>query len=282
MSRQHDLKNNAIIGEAMKPYTHHDVINTGMGKNETTTLCLVSEEPLSIRVQGKPYTVVMRTPGDEIAHVAGFCLGEGLVDSPDEFNVLAYCEDDVNVVTVTLSSECQNRVSDLLLRRGFISQTSCGICGKELIDDLKQLIPPVLDERKISLAMGRSCLFHLSDFQPLRDKTRSSHGAALFDSKGRILAIGEDVGRHNALDKVVGKLFLEKKLHDAAILVLSSRVSYELVQKAARAMIPVIFSVSRPTALGVDLADKLGMTLACQNGAEGLFVFCGAHRLSRD
>jgi FdhD protein len=101
----------------------------------------------------------------------------------------------------------------------------------------------------------------------------------IFDAAGRMLAAGEDVGRHNALDKVVGKLFLQNRLQEASILVLSSRVSYELVQKAARARIPVILSVSRPTALGVDLADRLGLTLACMNGSEGLYVFTGSSRL---
>lgn len=240
-------------------------------------LDLIKEDPLSIRIQGKPYTVVMRTPGDEIAHVAGFCLGEGIVDSPEDFETLGYCGEDVNVVTVTLKPERINRISDILNRRGFISQTSCGICGKELVDDLKQNITPVLEVGKVNTKAATHCLNTLSDHQTHR---RSCHAAAIFTKDGKLLSVGEDVGRHNALDKSIGKLFQDGKLDMGSLLVLSSRISYELVQKAARAKIPVIFAVSGPTALAVELAESLGMALVCQTRNKDLFVFCGEHRLA--
>lgn len=248
---------------------------------DETTLNLIGEEPLAIRIQGNPYAVIMRTPGEEIAHVAGFCLGEGLVESPDDFNVLSYCEDDVNVVTATLSTKRQEKVAGLLLRRGYISQTSCGICGKELVDDLKQQIAHVGPGRTIDPACILSSLNGLADHQPLRGRTRAAHGAALFTAEGKILSSAEDVGRHNALDKTVGKLFLSKKLHEASFAVMSSRISYELVQKAAMAKIPVLAGISRPTALAVDLAQSLNMSLLCLDGAQGLYSFCGQHRLLR-
>jgi FdhD protein len=248
------------------------------GKNDIC-LDLIREVPLSIRVQGKPHTVIMRTPGDEVAHAAGFCLGEGLVDSIDDFSTLGYCEQDINVVTVTLKPERVHRIPDILQRKGFISQTSCGICGKELIDDLKQNLKMLPGRSKVSMKAALHCLNALSDHQTVR---YSCHAAALFTKKGDLLSVGEDVGRHNALDKSIGKLFVDKKLDMAALLVLSSRISYELVQKAARAGICVIFSVSGPTALAVELAESIGMALVCQKKNKGLLVFCGEDRLVSD
>ncbi|MBU1570234.1 MAG: formate dehydrogenase accessory sulfurtransferase FdhD [Proteobacteria bacterium] len=243
---------------------------------------LIGEEPLSIRIQGKPYSVVMRTPGDEIPHVAGFCLAEGIVDSVDDFKTLAFCDGtDTNVVTVTLTSSRIKAVSDLLERKGFISQTSCGLCGKELIEDINQTISPLPDKIKIDINKALLCLESLSDHQPLRKETYASHAAALYTSDCRLLAVAEDVGRHNALDKAIGKLFLNKKLKKASLLILSSRVSFELVQKAARAAIPVILAMSRPTDLAIKLATELNITIACLARDAGLFIYCGEKRLKR-
>ena len=241
---------------------------------------LIGEEPLSIRVQGKPYSVVMRTPGDEIAHVAGFCLAEGLADEPDDIVNIAFCDgSDSNVVTVMLKASRLEKIPELLERRNFISQTGCGLCGKEIVDELYQIIQPMSEGRKADIKKASECLRHLSDHQPLRRQTRSAHAAAIYDSDYSLLSVAEDVGRHNALDKAVGKLFLGRKLRQASLLTLSSRISYELVQKAARARIPIIFAVSRPTALAVELASQLNMTLACLAKDDGIYVFCGSNRL---
>lgn len=243
---------------------------------------LIGEEPLLIQVEGKPYSVVMRTPGDELSHVAGFCLGEGIVDTPDDIQILAHCDSiDSNVVTVTLEEARKGKISDLLKRRSFISQTSCGICGKEIVNDIYQIIHPLTDDTKIDAKAALGCLENLSHHQPLRKKTRASHAAALYTPDLELLSVAEDVGRHNALDKAIGKLFLKGKLEKALLLILSSRISYELVQKAARARIPMILAVSRPTSLAVELAYKLNMTLACFAEGPGLFIFCGEHRLKR-
>jgi len=242
---------------------------------------LIGEEPLSIRIQGNPYAVVMRTPGDEIAHVAGFCLSEGIVDSPEDFNSLAFCDgEDTNVVTVTLKAIRQEKISQILDRRGFVSQTSCGLCGKEIVKDLYQSIHPLSDDTRLNIRKAFDCLDNLSHHQPLRQKTKAAHAAVLYTSGFELLSVAEDVGRHNALDKAVGKLFLDAKLEKAALLTLSSRISYELVQKAARARIPVLLAMSKPTSLAVELASELNMTLACPNDDTGLYVFCGGHRLT--
>lgn len=242
---------------------------------------VIAEEPLSIRVQGKPYAVVMRTPGDEIAHVAGFSLGEGIVDSPEDLNDIAFCDgEDTNVVAVTLKAPRQEQIADIMDRREFVSQTSCGLCGKEIVKDLFQTIRPISDGVRIDIQQAYHCLETLSDYQPLRNKTRAAHAAALYASDGEQLTVAEDVGRHNALDKAVGRLFLDCTLKQASLLVLSSRISYELVQKAARARVPVILAVSRPTSLAVQLAAELNMTLACRaKKGPGLYIFCGEERL---
>ena len=241
---------------------------------------LIGEEPLSIRIQGNPYSVIMRTPGDEIPHVAGFCLGEGIVDSPDDATAIAFCDgSDSNVVTVTLKPSRRDKISEILDRRGYISQTSCGLCGKEIVKDLHQTLQPLSDTSKIDINKGFQCLNMLAEQQPYRQKTRAAHAASIYDSDFNLLSTAEDVGRHNALDKAIGKIFLAHNLPKAALLILSSRISYELVQKAARARIPVIIAMSRPTSLAVTLATELNMALASSADEDGLYVFCGADRL---
>ena len=242
---------------------------------------MLGEEPLSIRIQGNPYSVVMRTPGNEIELVAGFCLTEGIIDTPDDYISLAFCDgEDTNTVAVSLVPSRREKISQILDRRGFISQTSCGLCGKEIVKDLYQEIQPLQDSGRIEISRAHDRLENITQYQPLRHQTRAAHAAVLFDSDFELLASAEDVGRHNAVDKVIGKAFLDKRLNQAAFLVLSSRISFELVQKAARARIPVILAISRPTALAVQLATELNITLATQSsGGPGLYVFCGAQRL---
>jgi len=244
-------------------------------------LDLIQEEPLAIRVQGQPYAVVMRTPGDEPAHVAGFCLAEGIVDSPDDIGTIASCEGDAtNVVTITVTPIRLTAITAVLERRGFVSQTSCGICGKELVEDLSQMVKVLPNGPPIDLEKAYHCLETLKEHQTLYRKTRASHAAAIYSANFELLSLAEDVGRHNALDKAIGKLFLKRTLHQAAILILSSRISYELVQKAARAKIPFILAASRPTALAVELADSLNMTLASPSKGAGINVYCGSRRLA--
>ena len=252
------------------------------GKVKTSTrLDLIQEEPLSIRIQGQPYAVVMRTPGDEPAHVAGFCLAEGILDSPDDIGTIASCEGDAtNVVTLTVTPGRLPAITAVLERRGFVSQTSCGICGKELVEDLSQMVQALSDGPPIDLERAYHCLATLKESQTLYQRTRASHAAAIYTSTFELLSLAEDVGRHNALDKAIGKLFLKGILHQAGVLILSSRISYELVQKAARAKIPFIMAASRPTALAVELADSLNMTLASPSKGSGIHVYCGLRRLA--
>ena len=264
----------------MKGYSKTAITHWNRKKRQTTRQVVVEEEPLAIRVQGKPYAVIMRTPGDEKAHAAGFCLAEGIADSPDDIASIGVCNDgDTNVVTITLKASRRLDVKNTLERRAFISQTSCGICGKEIVKDLQQDISRLPSGPILSADRVRNSIDILSHYQPLRRQTFASHAAALFNEECELLTVAEDVGRHNALDKAIGRLFLKNQLTDARLLVLSSRISYELIQKAARAQIPIVLAVSRPTAIAVTLADRLNMTLACLAPDGGLFIFSDKGRL---
>ena len=265
----------------MNTTIQHQIIQWDLTSNELKDNNLLGEEPLSIRIQGNPYSVVMRTPGDEIELVAGFCLTEGIIDTTEDYQSLALCDgQDTNTVAVTLVPSRREQISQILDRRGFISQTSCGLCGKEIVQDLFQKIQPLEDNGRIDINRAHSCLEDITRHQPLRQQTRAAHAAVLFDTEFNLLASAEDVGRHNALDKVIGKAFLNHKLDQTALLILSSRISFELVQKAARAQIPVILAISRPTALAVQLATELNITLATlSSNGPGLNIFCAAQRL---
>lgn len=264
----------------MERSLQHDITIWNRETFTSDSLSLIGEEPLSIRVQGNPYAVIMRTPGEEKEHVAGFCLAEGVVDHPDEFISIARCDiNDTNVVAVTLTPERRSMIDDILDRREFISQTSCGICGKEVVRDLQSKIRPVEDDIRFDIHQASRCLDEIDNYQPLRKTTRGAHTALVFNRALDLISSAEDVGRHNALDKAIGKLFLDNRIGEAGLLVMASRVSYELVQKAARARIPVIIAVSRPTSLAVELAAALNMTLATKAKGIGLFVFTAPQRL---
>jgi FdhD protein len=236
---------------------------------------LIVEEPLSIRVNGEPYAVVMRTPGDETCHVAGFCLAEGLIDRPEDIVTVSFCtEEGTNVATATLTEARRAVVADLLQRKGFVSQTSCGICGKKVVKDMQQILRPLPSRAQVSANQIRAAVSMLSQAQSLYDKTRGAHAALIVDNRNTLMAAFEDAGRHNALDKAIGRVFLEHKLASAVMGVMSSRLSYELVQKAARGGLEILIGLSRPTFLAVELAMSVNMTLVCSQEGQLLVFTC--------
>ena len=266
----------------MNTFRKHQTTYRDPMSRKAILLNLVKEEPLSIFIQGKPYSVVLRTPGDEIAQVAGFCLAEGIIDTLDDFTSIEFNDkNDTNTVMVSLKPSRLNKITRLIEKRGFVSQTSSGIFGKELAIDISQIISPAADDFKIDIESALECLENLGDHQPLRSKTFATHGAAICSLKFEILSSAEDVGRHNAVDKAIGRLFLDNKLEKATVLLLSSRTSYDLIQKAAKAKVSIILSISRPTSLAVKLASQLNLTLACLAKEDGLYVFSGEHRFGK-
>lgn len=253
----------------MKNFLKQKIIYWDTKSDISTVNDLIVEEPLSIRMHGSHYALILRTPGDEVEHVAGFCLAEGLVDALDDFISISFCEDDdTNLVEVAIQKKRRKLIPQILEQRPFINKTSCGLCDNKVVD--RNIL--------INKAKALSCMEDLSKYQPLRAKTRACHAAALYSKDFKLLSIAEDVGRHNALDKAVGKLFLKGMIDDAFILILSSRISYELVQKAARAKISIMLAVSRPTSLAVQLALQLNITLACFAPGPGLYIFTHANR----
>jgi len=251
--------------------------------DQAVTLELIGEEPLLIRIDDKPYSVVMRTPGEELFHATGFCLGEGIADSPDDFLTIGYCKDlDPNVIDIRLSPARREKIHNLLDRRGFVSQTSCGICGKEMIKDLYQILTPTENGFKVEIDRIFNCIDQLYENQQFYQRTRGSHAAIIFDDLLKVISFAEDVGRHNALDKAIGKAFMNRTLSKAEIVVITSRLSYELVQKAARAHLPMMISKSRPTALAAEMGHDLNMTLAFPDGKSELIIVSGANRIVRE
>jgi len=241
---------------------------------------LICEEPLSIWIQGKPYSVSMHTPGHETALVAGLCLSEGIVETLDDFQLIEFCDDkQANRVKVTLKQSRWERVSQILEKRDFALQDD--ISAKGFVQNFCRFVSPFTDGPRVDANKALLCYEELGDRQFLRRKTRASHAAALYGSNFELLSVAEDIGRHNALDKAIGKLFLEQRLNEASFLVLSSRIGSELVQKAAIARIPVILAVSRPSTLAVELGLQLNMTLVCLAKESEMYIFCGEHRLIR-
>jgi FdhD protein len=230
---------------------------------------LVTEEPMEIRVHGpgqepRPLAVTMRTPGHDFELAVGFCRSEGILDDADDLVSVAYClagegEQEYNVVTVKL-----RRPVDLTgHERAFVANASCGLCGKVTLDQVEQECAPVAPgvpvvRRSVLGALPATVL----DAQRVFDVTGGLHAAAWLTPDGELVALREDVGRHNALDKLIGHALLERALPFAdAVLFLSGRVSFEMVQKAARAGFPVIAAVSAPSSLAVDAAARFGQTL---------------------
>jgi FdhD protein len=230
---------------------------------------LATEEPLEIRAAGpgqEPISVAvtMRTPGDDWELAAGFLFTEGLVSSREEITELRYCglnvpeEQRFNIVTVHLRRPFDPGV----LQRNFFATSSCGVCGKASIDQLEVRSAPLPAGPVVSGAVIAKLPDALRAGQRVFDETGGLHAAGLFATDGTLVLSREDVGRHNAMDKLAGHLLLEDALpgHDR-IALLSGRASFELVQKAAVAGIPILCAVSAPSTLAVDTATRLGMTL---------------------
>ncbi len=264
----------------MKPFIDHNFTFWDKISDSTVHHKIIGEGPLSIHIQGKPYSVLMRTPGYEKPHAAGLCFAEGIIDTPDDILSIEYENGQpAGTVNIDITEQMQKKLSQHQDRRGYVSLNAHGLSSGKLVHDLLEAISPVRDDTKINTKEAFDLIQRLPDLQGLRDKTRASHAAALFSSELELLTVAEDVGRHNALDKAVGTLFLNRELDRAKLLVLSSRISYELVQKASRARIPVILAMSRPTSLAVEVASRLNITLASDAKGSGLYIFCGQQRL---
>lgn len=258
---------------------------------------LAGEEPLEIRLDGESFTVTMRTPGHDFAMVAGFLVSEGVVGSRSEILRMDYRSGinsdglrDYNVVDVLLEPRAAARADPG--RRAVYTSSSCGVCGTASMESVIKVSPyePLTDPLVVELATVLGLPEALRAGQRLFSATGGVHAAALFrihdggppgdDRSPELLCLREDVGRHNAVDKVVGWALEQDLLPlTGTVLQVSARASFELVQKAVMAGIPVLSAVSAPSALAVDVADRTGLTLVGFNRGTGANVYSGGQRI---
>lgn len=250
---------------------------------------LAAEEPLEIRVGGRSLAVTMRTPGDDVDLAAGFLVSEGVINHGGQFASARFCagepgtvENTYNVLDVTLALGVTP--PDPSLAREFFTTSSCGLCGKASIDAVRT--KSAYDVRDDGLLVDASLLVQFPDrlraAQAVFDKTGGLHAAALFDgSTGELLVIREDVGRHNAVDKVIGWAVKADLLPlRGTVLMVSGRASFELTQKALMAGIPMLAAVSAPSSLAAELATEMGISLIGFLRGESMVVYAGAQRIS--
>jgi FdhD protein len=249
---------------------------------------LAAEEPMEIRVGGRPLTVTMRTPGNDFDLAVGFLVGEGVIHGPDDVLGIRYCAgatadggNTYNVVDVALAPGVP--LPDVSLERNFYTTSSCGLCGKASLDAVRTTQHWSLTDDRAPI--DSDVLFALPDrlraAQRVFDSTGGLHAAGLFTTEGELVCLREDVGRHNAVDKVIGHA-LQKRLLPlrGTVLMVSGRASFELVQKAAMAGVPVLAAVSAPSSLAVDLADEVGLTLLGFLRGRSVNVYTGTERVT--
>jgi FdhD protein len=276
----------------------HVIDGTATERPET----LVVEEPLEIRVNGTPLSVTMRTPGSDVELAQGFLLTEGVITRRDDVLTVRYCrgsetrsnpeslrssppEDGTNtynVLDVTLHPDVP--MPEVDVTRNFYTTSSCGVCGKASIDAVRLTSrhSPGDDPSTVTAATLTAMPAQLRSAQKVFASTGGLHGAALFSVDGTMLAVREDVGRHNAVDKVIGWALEANRVPlDGTVLLVSGRVSFELTQKAVMAGIPVLAAVSAPTSLAVDLATQSGLTLVAFLRGESMNVYSRADRITR-
>jgi FdhD protein len=249
---------------------------------------LVVEEPLEIRVNGAPITVTMRTPGSDIELAQGFLLTEGVIRGREDVLTVRYCGgrgDDnpntYNVLDVTLAPGVEP--PDVDVTRNFYTTSSCGVCGKASLEAVRLIgrFSPGADPASVAAATLKAMPGQLRGAQKVFDSTGGLHAAALFRMDGTMLVVREDIGRHNAVDKVIGWALEHGRIPVAAsVLLVSGRASFELTQKAVMAGIPVLAAVSAPSSLAVSLAEESGITLVAFLREDSMNIYTRADRIT--
>lgn len=233
------------------------------GHARETSETVVAEEALQIKVNGKSYTITMRTPGHDKVLAAGLLFTERVISGE---------EDIIRISEIPDASGSHTLIADVLVKeevltgknlfnRSIASSASCGVCGKIELCDLVTPEQPLNNNRRLSIQLIPDLLRQMQDQQFTFEKTGGSHAACAFSIDGTLLSVKEDIGRHNAVDKVIGDLLMRDVLHSASILFISGRISYEIVAKCAVARIPFLLAVSAPSSLAVDFCRRKGITL---------------------
>lgn len=233
------------------------------GQAQETMEAVAGEAPLQIRVNGQPYTITMRSPGNDEILSMGLLFTEGIINTKDDVTgfseVLNKSADDNHIVDVDISEQALE--GKKIFNRSIASTASCGVCGKIELCDLEGPERPLMNAERLDIALVPDLLQKMKKKQSMFDNTGGSHAAAIFSMDGALLSVQEDIGRHNAVDKVVGDLFMRNLLTKASILLISGRVSYEIVGKCAAASIPFLLAVSAPSSMAVDFCRRKGITL---------------------
>ncbi|REE76887.1 FdhD protein [Rhodococcus wratislaviensis] len=247
---------------------------------------LAVEEPLEIRVGGRSLSVTMRTPGDDIDLVHGFLLTEGVIENRDDVSVVRYCDgvdesgaNTYNVLNVVLAEGVPAPGGP---ERRFVTSSACGVCGKASLDQVRtrSRFPLSGNDLSVTAATLSSMPATLRAGQRIFDSTGGLHAAGLFTPDGALVALREDVGRHNAVDKVLGWALTQDRVPlSGSVLLVSGRASFELVQKSVMAGVPMLGAVSAPSSLAVDLALESGTTLVGFLRGESMNVYAGAQRV---
>jgi FdhD protein len=281
-------KTSGSVRRGSKTKTRVRIVEDGRVRVRPDTLA--TEEPMEIRLlvgqTTQTVAVTMRTPGADFELAAGFLYGEGIVDSPDDVQKISYCVDSdldaeqrYNIVNVELRG---GREFDLRpLERHFYTTSACGVCGKASLEQLELRGCPVMPARpEVSAETINTLPEKLREAQGLFDATGGLHAAALFDEEGELIALREDVGRHNATDKLVGWALLESRLPlTDHIVMVSGRSSFEILQKSLAAGAPVVCAISAPSSLAVDVARQFGMTLVGFLRGGRFNVYAGSERI---
>jgi FdhD protein len=252
---------------------------------------LAVEEPLEIRVDGVPVTVTMRTPGADIELAQGFLLTEGVIGSREDVSTIRYCSDvgglgddganTYNVLDVALAAGVEPPGLDVT--RNFYTTSSCGVCGKASLDAVRTVsrFSPGDDPATVAVATLTAMPGQLRGAQKVFDSTGGLHAAALFGADGAMHVVREDIGRHNAVDKVIGWALERNRMPlSSCVLLVSGRASFELTQKAVMAGIPILAAVSAPSSLAVALAEESGLTLVAFLREDSMNVYTRADRVT--
>src|SRR6266702_3671216 len=255
---------------------------TAGGGAEHRADLLAAEEPLEIRVDGVPLTVTMRTPGDDIDLAAGFLFTEGLLPGIDDVHEIRMCDENVAAVALEPGRALASGPDPKTAARNFLTTSACGVCGKDSIEAIRvrSSFDVAADPVRVSPAVLAGLPDRLREAQRVFSRTGGLHAAGLFDPDGTLLVLREDVGRHNAVDKVAGWALRGGRLPLAGhVLLVSGRASFELAQKAIMIGVPVLAAVSAPSSLAASLAEESGLTLVGFLRGTTMNVYAGAERI---
>jgi FdhD protein len=278
-----------------------DVVRVRGGRRADDTDRAAAEEPLEVRLHGRPFAVIMRTPGADRELAAGFLFSERVIPTADDLGTIEHCRDIVqqgpdradgptgdgqpvhpeNIINVTLAGRSPEELERMLeSRRQTLTSSSCGLCGRLTIESLQLDVAPLLRDRYVPAAVVSRLPGQLRAAQKVFDETGGLHAAGLFTLAGELAACAEDVGRHNAVDKVVGGMLMRDALPlSERLLFVSGRTSFEIVQKALVAGIPIVASVSAPSSLAIDLARAAGVTLVGFVRGDGFNIYAHPDRV---